>query len=1206
MRRLLGVAVCLLLLAPSAWAQQFTGGVRGAIRDANGVIPGVSVTLTNEGSNVTRDTVTNDVGQYNFPAVPPGTYTLRAQLAGYKRYESKGLNVGTQQFITLDVALEVGAIEESITVTGQSPLIDTSTASTGGVIDRQALETLPAPGRNAFLIGITVPTVVTAGDPQFNRQQDQTNASRVSLGGGGLRANNYLLDGVPITELRGRAVLNPTMEALEEVKVQVHTYDADMGRTGGGVFNVTGRSGTNNYHGSGFYQTRPVWGQSQNFFNEAAGLTKEETGLSDAYYRLFGGGAGGPIVKDRTFFWAALEGYRSGTTRNQQEIWPTLNQRNGDFSHTTNGGAPVVLYNPWCRGLTAASARCPATGAGSIATGGLFPGGIIPLTHPAVSQTGLNILKGWPTQTIQAPMATNEDGNPNASGTAFVVDKAIMYTFKAEHKFNDKSSLSGMYIYNRTDEPGSTIMQADKLYMADQDQWFGPLRRRPHVLTLNSTNVLNNTTVLSLRYGFSTWQDSCDKQAFTPGLQSLGFSQQYVSALGPGGSDTFPSLAFDNTESVGGWGGIPTRWKGPYAINATLTKLQGNHSFKGGFDVRRLGVALATASECPNGPPALGGCFQFNNLFTSKNGTGGNEIASLLLGLPYTGSVPHDPGNFEWFAKYWGMYFQDDWRVNSKFTLNYGLRLEHESGLQEINNEQTVAFDQNVTNPIDSVVPKAGTPLAGKTLKGGLIFAGVNGAPTAQGNYKTIMPAPRVGATYALDPKTVVRAGYGLFWAPWNYNTSQHGQIGFARSTGFSQSDPSSEVPINVLDNPFPGGLVTPIGSSSGLLTGVGGQVDFVDQNKANPHVHQYSADIERELPGSMAVTIGYIGASGRDIGYCGTNDCSININQIDPAVARALYPNGSGGWDPTKLLESVPNPFFGIANAGEFASRPTIQRGQLLRPFPEFGDVLMHESTAGSKRQYNAMSLQLNKRMAGKQNWWGGRFSYTWSRTMDNQYGESSVYQTRTATPQNNYDLASEYSVSNFDTPHHIILAPQFQIPGPKSGKGSIEYAILGGWTATAVVELVSGSPLNAVLTSGASDANLGLFGGRQRPNLIGDPNISGSDDSKVSTDQNPNAKFFNGSAFANPGPGQYGNAPRTDGDARYQFRKNMDVQFSKGFNFSGAQTAEIRFEILNLTNTAKFNGIDQNAINSSSFGRISSQAGFMRIWQLSFRYRF
>ena len=207
-----------------------------------------------------------------------------------------------------------------------------------------------------------------------------------------------------------------------------------------------------------------------------------------------------------------------------------------------------------------------------------------------------------------------------------------------------------------------------------------------------------------------------------------------------------------------------------------------------------------------------------------------------------------------------------------------------------------------------------------------------------------------------MDPRTVVRAGYGLFWAPWNYNTSQHGQIGFARSTGFSQSNPSSEVPINVLDNPFPGGLVTPIGSSSGLLTGVGGQVDFVDQNKGNPHVHQYSADIERELPGSMAITIGYVGASGRDIGYCGTNDCSININQIDPAVARAAFPPAAAAGIRPSCSNQVPNPFFGIANAGEFGTRPTIQRGQLLRPFPEFGDVLMHESTAGSKRQYNAV----------------------------------------------------------------------------------------------------------------------------------------------------------------------------------------------------------------------------------------------------------
>ena len=1179
-----------------ATAQQFTGGVRGAVRDANGVVPGVAVTLTNQATNISREVVTNDVGQYNFPAVPPGTYTLKANVTGYKTYESKDLTVGTQQFITLDITLEIGAIEESITVTGQSPIIDTSTASTGGVLDRAALESLPAPGRNAFLIGITVPTFTPVGDPQFNRQQDQTNASRVSLGGGGIRANNYILDGVPITELRGRAVLNPTIEAVEEVKVQVHTYDSEMGRTGGGVFNVTAKSGSNAYHGSGFYQTRPVWGQALNYFDAVAGKSKEATGLSDAYYRLYGGGAGGPVVKNRTFFWVATEGYRSGTTRNLSEIWPGPNQRTGDFSKSTINGAPVVLYNPWCRGGVA-NARCPATGTGSLATGGLFTNAIIPLTHPAVSQVGLNILKLWPNETINGPMLTNENNEPNAIGTGFLVDKAQMYTFKGEHKFTDRWSLSGLYIYNKTDEPGTTIMKPDKLFMADQDQWFGPLRRRPHVLVFNNTNILNDTTVLTLRYGWTTWQDSCDKQAFSPGLQSLGFSPAYVNALGPGGSEIFPSLTFDEgSEGVGGWGPGPVRWKSPYSINGALTKLLGSHSVKVGADLRRLGVALATET-------ALGGSFAFNSLFTSRNGAGGHEMASLLLGLPYDGSAPHDPAAFEWFAKYWGGYVQDDWRVSSKLTLNYGLRLEHEDGLREISDRQTVAFDRNVTNPIDALVPKAGTLLAGKTLKGGLVYAGVNGAPDEQGNPKKIKPAPRVGVTYALDSSTVVRAGYGLFWAPWNYNTTQHGQVGFARTTTLSQSSAESEVPLNSLDNPFPTGLLAPIGSSLGLLTNVGGTVDFIDQNKASPRVHQYSADVQRELPGHMAVTVGYVGATGRDIGFCGTNDCSININQIDPVVARQLFPLGSG-WDAAALRQSIPNPFFGIAAAGEFATRSTIQRGQLLRPFPEFGDILMHESTAGSKRQYNAVSVELNKRTGGPG--WGGRLSYTFSKTKDNQYGESNTYTWRTATPQNNYDLGAEYATSIYDSPHRIILAPIVTFRSP-SNRHSLAYALAGGWNASAIVELVSGGPLNAVLSSGTSDANLGLFGGRQRPNLVGDPTTSGGDGDRVASADHATARWFNSAAYANPGVGTYGNAPRTNPDSRFQFRKNVDLVVAKATSFAGGQSGEIRFEILNLTNTAKFGNLPtNNATNTTAFGRVDIQAGFMRIWQLSFRYRF
>jgi trimeric autotransporter adhesin len=232
-------------------AQTFTGGIRGAVKDPGGVIPGAEVTVTNENTGVSRTVTTNEAGEYNFANLAPGSYTLKASLQGYKTFEQRGMRVGTQQFITLDVTLEVGALQETITVTGEAPLIETSNASTGEVLDSRELATLPSPGRAAFLIGVTVPTVIATGDAQFNRQQDQTNASLVSLGGGARRANNYILDGVPISDMRNRSVVNPTIEGIEEVKVQVYTFDAEMGRTGGGVFNTTAKSGTNQFRGTG-------------------------------------------------------------------------------------------------------------------------------------------------------------------------------------------------------------------------------------------------------------------------------------------------------------------------------------------------------------------------------------------------------------------------------------------------------------------------------------------------------------------------------------------------------------------------------------------------------------------------------------------------------------------------------------------------------------------------------------------------------------------------------------------------------------------------------------------------------------------------------------------------------------------------------------------------------------------------------------------
>src|SRR5947208_6474222 len=348
-----------LATTTTAAGQGFQGGLRGAVRDPNGVVPGVEVTITNEATSIKRSVVSNEAGEYVFAAVEPGTYALKAALQGYKTIDRPGIRIGTQQFLVLDLTLDVGAIEESVTVTGQSPLIDTANASQGTVLDSSALQTLPAPGRNAFMIGVTVPTVIPTGDTQFNRQQDQTNASLLSLGGGTRRGNNYTLDGVPITDMRNRASANPTIEAVDDLKVQVHTYDAEMARTGGGTFNVTAKSGTNLMHGTAFFQTRPIWAEQNNYFADIAkavasakgdSLTASKNAKPHNPYYLGGGSVGGPIVKNRTFFFFATEDYHDVQTRNASVLFPTAAERAGDFSKTTDAsGRPVIIYNPLTR-----------------------------------------------------------------------------------------------------------------------------------------------------------------------------------------------------------------------------------------------------------------------------------------------------------------------------------------------------------------------------------------------------------------------------------------------------------------------------------------------------------------------------------------------------------------------------------------------------------------------------------------------------------------------------------------------------------------------------------------------------------------------------------------------------------------------------------------------------------------------------------------
>jgi hypothetical protein len=1141
-----------LVLVADAAGQSFYGGVRGSVRDADGVVPGVELTLTNADTRVSQATFSNPMGEYAFTTVVPGRYVLRAVRSGYKTFERLGFAIGTQEFLTLDITLEVGSVQEEVTVTGAAPLLERANASTGQVLDKTTLDTLPNHGRSAFVVATTIPTVISFGDPRFDRQQDQNAASLVSVGGAQMRSNNFLLDGVPITNLIGAPSAIPTIEALAEVKVQVHTYDAEVGRTGGGVFNATARSGANTIQGSSFFQTRPVWAQANEFFAERAGIPRP----TDLYFRLYGGSLGGPIVKNRTFFWVAAEGYRSKTTRTGQLFFPTARERSGDFSRTFDpDGNLIVIYDP----LT--TRQLPD---GSY-TRDPFPGNVIPPNR--LSRVAGNILSHFPLPDTDRSSA---DGDPNYARTAPIVDRGDMVTVKVEHKLSTRVSLTGTYLFNNTNEPSELFWGTRN--PADPNQ--GILHRRIHIAALNGTVVVNPTTVATVRYGWTRYDD--DVEPFgTFDLASLGFPPNFRNDVT---FEAFPGGCIEGSACFGGVTPRRVRWSS-WAFNGNVSKLLGRHTLKLGGDFRHVSMDSRSFGNAS-------GFFSFDREWTQADPlrpseTQGSGLASLLLGLPSA-----NPGNpsvadvvrpLQVFVRSYGGYVQDDVRLRDDLTLNLGLRYEYEAGLKEKEDRFTVAFDRNAVSPL------AGS--TGLPLRGGLRYAAVDGAPDSQGDPSRLKFSPRVGAAWTLDPNTVLRGGYGLFWPPWNYyypDAVNYGQIGYSRQTAVEFKD--QLVPSATLDDPFPKGLLQPAGSSLGLLTGVGGDVDYVSQDRKSPRVQQYSIDVQRELPDHIIVSIGYTGTRGDDLSYGGgvPGPVRVNVNQL-PLSALALGP---------ALHDEIANPFFGIPEAGALSQSPTIARGQLLRPFPHFGNVFERQ-TGGARLRYHAVTAMLERRVAGG---WGARFHYTWSRRDDDQFGDANPFSFGRGRPQNSYDLAAEYSRSIQDVPHRVVLAPIVELPfgeGKRWLTHGLVNKLLGGWTIAAVARYESGSPRAIV----QRNDNSGSFSGLQRPNLTGlDPRTPGSTLDRLE-------QYIDPAAYAFAAPFTFGNAPRTDPRIRSPFRTNYDVALSKNIRAVSRVKGQVRLELLNLTNSPTFFEGGNGVFGSAAFGRITEQASYPRLLQVTFR---
>jgi len=1103
--------------------QTYQGGVRGAVHDRTGVVPAADVRLINEDTNLSRGTTTNQVGEYGFPNVVPGVYTVRASLAGFKTFESRGIRVGTQEFFTLDLLLEVGDLREAITVVGAAPVIETANASVSTLLERAALDSLPNVGRNPFVISTIAPNVIPTGFPQFVRQQDQNASAMLSLGGGPRRANSYLLDGVPIGDIFNRAAIQPSIEALEEVKVQVSTYDAEMGRTAGGVFNATHRSGSNAWRGSALMLERPQWGTGTPFFTKQAGQPKPDT-----YYHLWAGSFGGPLVKNHTFFWASTEGYKTRTAATAGLILPTALERLGDFSQS-----PSVIYDP-------KTTRPDPARPGQFIRDP-FPGNVIPPDR--INPVGRSLINLLPLPTA---------GRSASRSALPIADFTNQATVKVDHRLKDQQIISSLFAWYHSNEPSPQFYGTP----GDPGAAFQP--RTVNVLALNDVVTISDRTVLAVRYGYMRFRDDV---AWAPSTAAgLGFSsayQQAVSAL-PLINVTGYGIGAGGELLNGGSRSDSTFYS--QSLNASLSHLAGRHTIKAGAEYRLIGMNVFT-------PDVQNGAFFFTQAFTagpSPNAASGDAMASLLLGFPARGEFQlATAGGF--FTQYIAGYLQDDFRLRDDVSVNLGLRYDFEQGLRERNNAFTVGFDRERPFPIQ--VP-------GLNLKGGLMYAGVDGYPTSQGNPSHLNFAPRGGIAWSLVPRAVVRAGYGLFWAPSQIPQATGpgalGTRGFTGVTSFVASDDGGLTPCATcsLADPFPRGFEQPRGAAQGLLTGAGGDIDFVDEFSTSAHVHQYSVDLRRELRGKVAASVAYLGSRSEHLTVGGTSDGTVNINQLDPNFLAL----GAG------LQAAVPNPFYGLPQFGILSTQPTIAMGQLLRPYPQFGQVRAHRATEARAR-YNAVTFSIERRQHDR---WGARANYTYSVRKDNQFGEGNVFTSNPQGAVDNADVEREFGNSLIDTPHRLNISGTLELP--------FEWAVSGVGSYQSGFPIVGFQPANPA----------GVFGFGQRPNVVDgvDPRNPGSPEANY----DPACtciRWLNPAAWSSAAPFTLGDAPRTDARVRTPLRTNWDVALQKSQVITGRRVT-LRAELINVFDSPAFFG-PRVGYGLATFGTIGGAGGFPRTLQLT-----